>query len=101
MIARIWRGFTSLDDATAYLKYVEETGLKEYRATPGNRGAWILWREVDGRAEFLTVSLWESEAAIVRFAGDDIDRAVFYPEDDRYLIDRDLTVSHFHAVPDA
>jgi hypothetical protein len=31
----------------------------------------------------------------VGFAGDDIDQAVFYPEDDRYLIDRELTVKHF------
>jgi hypothetical protein len=93
MIARIWRGATSLQDAEPYIEYLQQTGLKEYRATPGNRGAWILWREVDGRAEFLTLSFWDSEAAIARFAGDDIDRAVFYPENDRYLIDRDLNVS--------
>ena len=75
MIARIWRGATSVKDAKAYVEYLQQTGLKEYRATPGNLGAWILWREIDGRAEFLTVSLWDSEAAIARFAGDDIDRA--------------------------
>jgi hypothetical protein len=32
------------------------------------------------------------------FAGDDIDRAVFYAEDDRYLIERDVTVKHYEAV---
>jgi hypothetical protein len=31
------------------------------------------------------------------FAGDDISRAVFYPEDDEYLVDRETTVSH-HEV---
>jgi heme-degrading monooxygenase HmoA len=98
MIARIWRGATSLDNAEPYIDYLQQTGLKEYRATPGNREAWILWREVDGRAEFLTLSFWDSEAAIARFAGDDIDRAVFYPEADRYLIERDLAVRHFRVV---
>ena len=26
---------------------------------------------------------------------DVVERAVFYPEDDRYLVERDLTVQHF------
>jgi len=44
------------------------------------------------------VSLWESEDSIRRFAGDTIDRAVFYPEDDRYLVERDEHVDHFEVV---
>jgi heme-degrading monooxygenase HmoA len=51
---------------------------------------------LDGeRTEFLTISLWDSLEAIVGFAGDDIERAVFYPEDDEFLIDRETSVSHF------
>jgi hypothetical protein len=30
-----------------------------------------------------------------RFAGDDISRAVFHPEDVRYLIDREVMVTHY------
>ncbi|HEX6938970.1 MAG TPA: antibiotic biosynthesis monooxygenase [Longimicrobiales bacterium] len=85
------------EDAEAYAAYLEETGLAEYRATPGNRGVLALRRVVEGRAEFLLISFWESEEAIRRFAGDSIERAVFYPEDDRFLIDRDLHVHH-HEV---
>jgi hypothetical protein len=33
--------------------------------------------------------------AVRAFAGDDPERAVFYPEDDRFLVDRELTVSHY------
>jgi heme-degrading monooxygenase HmoA len=97
VIARIWRGTTRLQDARDYAAYVNQTGLAEYRATPGNLGAWILWREVDGEAEFVALSFWESEAAIRRFAGDDITRAVFYPEDDRFLVHRETTVEHYHV----
>ena len=50
------------------------------------------------RAEFLLLTLWESEEAIRRFAGDDIGRAVFYPEDERYLIERDERVEHYEVV---
>jgi heme-degrading monooxygenase HmoA len=98
VIARIWRGATRAEDGEAYVAYIEETGLKEYRDTPGNVGAYLLWRVVDELAEFLALSFWESRDAIRGFAGEDIERAVFYPEDDRYLIERELTVSHYEVA---
>jgi heme-degrading monooxygenase HmoA len=98
MIARIWRGAVRAQDATAYAAYVQETGIAGYQRTPGNQGAWALWRVDGDRAEIVTISLWESRSAIERFAGQDISRAVFYPEDDRYLIERDLTVHHYEVA---
>jgi len=83
------------EDADAYLEYLRETGLKEYRATPGNRGAWVLRRDDGERTEILTLSFWDSLDAVRVFAGDEVDRAVFYPEDDRYLVDREPTVRHY------
>jgi heme-degrading monooxygenase HmoA len=100
VIARIWRGATREADAEAYVEYLRGTGLKAYRETPGNQGAWVLWRVADGRAEFLTLSFWESTEAIMGFAGADIERAVFYPKDDRYLVERDTTVRHFQVIAD-
>ena len=60
-------------------------------------GAWLLWRVDGDRAEFITMSLWESRAAIEGFAGQDIDKAVFYPDDEQFLIERDLTVRHYEV----
>jgi heme-degrading monooxygenase HmoA len=97
-LARIWRGATRAADADVYLAYLHETGISEYRRTPGNRGVTVLRRIVDGRAEFLLMTLWESEDAVRRFAGDDIGRAVFYPEDDRFLIARDERVEHYEVL---
>lgn len=51
----------------------------------------------DGRTEVVTVSWWRDLADVEGFAGADIDRAVFYPQDDEYLLDRELTVAH-HVV---
>jgi heme-degrading monooxygenase HmoA len=98
MIARTWRGTTKAEDAEAYLEYLHKTGFRSFRETPGSLGAFGLRRIVDGRAVFLLVSLWESEDAIRRFAGDDIERAVFFPEDDRFLVERDDRVEHFDVV---
>jgi heme-degrading monooxygenase HmoA len=50
--------------------------------------------------EFLLVSLWDSEEAIRRFAGEDIEKAVFYPEDEQFLIEKDDHVSHYEVVND-
>ena len=99
MIARIWRGATRAADADAYLAYMEKTGGNACRATEGNRGVQVLRRVADGRAEFVFISLWDSLDAVRRFAGDDVERAVFYPEDQRFLIEADPTVSHFEAFP--
>jgi hypothetical protein len=63
-----------------------------------NRGAWLLWRTEGDRAEFVTVSFWESRRAIEAFAGQDIDVAVFYPDDNQFLIEDDLTVSHYEVA---
>ena len=99
MIARIWRGWTAKDQADAYVEYMKATGAAEYVATPGNLDAYMLRRDLgDGRTEFLMVTLWASMAAVRRFAGDQPERAVFYPEDDRFLVDREVTVSHFEVA---
>jgi heme-degrading monooxygenase HmoA len=98
MIARTWAGVTRAADADAYLDYLHATGLAEFRATPGNRGALALRRIEGDRAEFLLLSLWDSEDAIRRFAGDDIGRAVFYPEDERFLVARDQHVNHYEVA---
>lgn len=98
MIARTWTGTTAVDDADAYLDYLELTGLREYRSTPGNRGVYVLRRMEAGGARFLLVSLWESMAAVRRFAGEPPERAVFYPEDERFLIDRDEQVQHWEIL---
>ena len=95
MIVRTWRGATRAADADAYAEYIRQTGIAEYEATPGNRGTLMLHR-VDGeRAEFLILSWWDSLEAIRGFAGDDVATAVFYPEDDRFLIERDLEAFHW------
>jgi heme-degrading monooxygenase HmoA len=100
VIARIWRGATRAEDADGYVAYMRTTGVREYLETEGNRGAVVLRRARDGKSEFVFLSLWESMDAVRRFAGDDPARAVFYDEDDDFLVERDLHVDHFEVVVD-
>ena len=101
MIARIWRGVVPEAKADAYLEYLQETGLEEYRATEGNWGVQVLTRIADGRAEFLLLSLWESWDAIHAFAGDDVERAVYYPRDAEYLVELEPRVAHYEVAASA
>ena len=98
MIARTWTGVVRRADADAYADYIRETGFAEYGRTAGNRGAWMLRRDDGDRTEFITLSLWDSVDAIKAFAGEDIDAAVLYPEDERYLIDGESSVAHYEVV---
>jgi heme-degrading monooxygenase HmoA len=99
VIARIWRGWIRPEDGDSYIAYLNRTGMAEYTKTPGNRGAWILTRpDGNGRTEIITFSFWESWDAVTAFAGEDVDRAVFYPEDDRYLVDREERVVHYEVA---
>jgi heme-degrading monooxygenase HmoA len=73
-------------------------GIKEYRATTGNRAAYILRREDGERVEFVTLSFWDSLDAVRAFAGEDVERAVFYPEDDRFLVERETVATNYEAI---
>jgi heme-degrading monooxygenase HmoA len=98
MIARIWRGAVAREDRDEYAEYMQDTGVAGYVSVPGNRGAWMLRRDVDGdRTEFVMFTLWDSLDAIKAFAGEDYETAVFYPEDDRFLVVRDPTSSHYEV----
>ncbi len=98
MIARIWKGRALASKADQYMDYMTATGVHDLRATEGNQGVYVL-RRIDGdQAEFVFISLWESFDAIKRFAGEDIDRAVYYPEDKDYLLALEPKVIHYEVL---
>jgi heme-degrading monooxygenase HmoA len=98
MIARIWRGVTREADKDTYFEYRQETGLKEYALRPGNGGVWVFRRVFDGRAEFILISHWESWDAIKAFAGADYEKAVSYPQDEKFLLEMRAKVEHYEIL---
>ncbi|MEX1138156.1 MAG: antibiotic biosynthesis monooxygenase [Bacteroidota bacterium] len=98
MIARLWHGMTKARKADEYLVYLHKTGIPDYTATPGNRGVSVLLRKENERAHFLLISYWESYDAIRRFAGDEIDKARYYHEDKRWLLELEPNVIHYDVA---
>ena len=97
MIARVWRGATLAEHGDEYAAYLEEAGMTGARKLAGARGTLVLRRERAGYAEFETILLFDSLEDIEAFEGDDLELAVFFEQDDRYLVERDLEVKHYEV----
>ena len=50
--------------------------------------------------EVITLSFWDTREAIAAFAGEPIDRARYYPEDEAYLLDFPERVEHYDLTTD-
>ena len=99
IILRRWSSRIRSADEPDYVAYIEATGLKDYRSTPGNLGAQMLMRRLDdGTTEVTTLSWWETMAAITAFAGENPEVARYYPEDDRFLLAKPERVEHHRVV---
>jgi len=98
MIARIWRGRTRAEQSDEYLTFLQRTGFAEYRATEGCRGVLCLRRDVDEASEFTLITLWDSMDAIRRFAGNEPERAKYYPDDPAYLLEMTPFVDHYEVA---
>ena len=99
IILRRWSSRIRSADEAEYTAYIEATGLEDYRSTPGNLGCQMLMRALgDGTTEVTTLSWWDSMDAITAFAGADPGVARYYPEDDRFLLDKPEWVEHHRLV---
>ncbi|MBM3179840.1 MAG: antibiotic biosynthesis monooxygenase [Chloroflexi bacterium] len=99
MIARLWHGITPKSKADEYVEYLNRTGLRDYRAVAGNLGVHVLRRIEDEQAHFLILTFWDSIEAIRKFAGDDYEKARYYPEDGDYLLEFEEKVVHYEVIP--
>jgi len=94
IITRIWHGKTQSEYSDQYLKYIQETGLRDYLNTPGNLSAKVLRRIEGNICHFWTLTEWQDIESIKKFAGKDIEKARYYPEDKEFLLEFEDNVIH-------
>jgi len=100
MIARIWHGWTSRENAEKYEKLLREEVLLEIakRSIPGYKGAEIFIREAENdEMEFITLLRFETLEAVKIFAGKDYEAPVIPPESKK-LLKRYSEKSHHYQV---
>ncbi len=84
-IARIWRGRTTRAKADDYATYLRSEGVTPLLEKA--LGAQMFREDRETETEFVTISYWESVAAMSRFAGPDPRRIHHLPRDAEFLIE--------------
>lgn len=98
MISRLWRGWTTPENAPAYETLLRTRILPGIHRVAGYRGAYLLRREGEDGVEFVTLTLWESLDAVRAFAGEEYETAVVPPEARTLLVRFDPRSRHYRTV---
>ncbi len=97
MIVRIWRGRTRARDYEAYTAFLKARAIPDYQSTPGFLRLIFLRRRVGDEAHFVLITFWRDWDAIRAFAGEDYEKAKYYPEDRQFLLDFPERVEHYEV----
>lgn len=98
MVVRMWHGMVPADKAGAYREFLNARAIPDYQSVPGNISVHILERQESKITHFITMTFWENLDVIRTFAGENIERAKYYPEDKDFLIEFEPTVVHYEVV---
>jgi hypothetical protein len=99
MVSRIWRGWTTPENADTYetlLKAEVFTGIIQ-RGITGFRGIDLLRRELDTTVEFVTIMWFDSILAVRTFAGEDYELAVVPAQARQLLLRFDERSAHYEV----
>ena len=98
MIVRMWHGRVPTSKADEYAQFTVGRAIPDYRSVPGNISAHVLQRREGDITHFITLTFWESLEAIKGFAGQDVEAAKYYPEDQDFLLEFEPTVVHYEVI---
>lgn len=99
MIARVWSGRTTTENADGYERLLRENVFPRIAAkdVSGYMGIDLFRRSAPGGAEFMTIMWFDSLDAVKRFAGAEYETA-YVPEEARALLDRYDALSQHYDV---
>lgn len=94
MIVRIWHGKTKIEDFEEYTELMKSKAIPDYQKTDGFVKLAFL-RRVDGDiGHFKLITFWKNLEVIKNFAGEDFEKAKYYPEDKKFLLEFEEKVTH-------
>ena len=97
MIARIWKGKTKLEHIEEYTNFMKTRAIPDYSKVKGFIKLIFFKRADNNYAYFNFITFWEDMDVIKGFAGNDFDKAKYYPEDKNYLVDFPEKVAHYEV----
>ena len=96
-IARIWHGRTRAEDYEAYTEFLKERAIPDYQSTKGFVRLVFLRNIRGDEGHFTLITFWENLEVIKHFAGEDYEKAKYYPEDQDYLLEFEEKVTHYEV----
>jgi heme-degrading monooxygenase HmoA len=100
VIARIWHGWTTPEQADAYEEFLRTKMFPSIHQIDGFVGADLLRRDDGDEVAFITITRFDSLDAVRRFAGADFEAAVVEPEAKALLSRFDKRSQHYEIVLD-
>jgi heme-degrading monooxygenase HmoA len=98
MIVRLWHGRVPTSKAQAYREFVNARAIPDYQSVEGNISVHILERQEGDVTHFATLTFWKDIDSIKAFAGENVETAKYYPEDQDFLLEFEPTVLHYEVV---
>src|SRR5262249_30265047 len=98
VITRLWRGWTSSENADAYERFLLGELFPQMRAIVGFRGAEVLRSDGTDEVAFVTLTRFDGLEAIRSFAGDDYETPVLEPTALALLSHYDSRAEHFETL---
>ncbi len=97
MIARIWNGKTRIEDFEEYTEFMKSRAIPDYKKTKGFVKLTFLRNTNDDIGHFKLITFWENLEVIKNFAGEDFEKAKYYPEDEKFLLEFEEKVTHYEV----
>ena len=95
MIARVWHGTTTRENADAYESKLKPELLPGLSKVPGFITSYLLRRDAGEDVEFITMIYFDSLDALKQFAGPDYEQSIV-PDDRKPLLKHhDPVAQHF------
>jgi len=98
MYHREWKCVCPKETACGFIEYLSKTGIKDTQVINGCTGYHVLRRELEDEVEITFVSFWLEIEMMKQYAGDNLYKAVLYPEDEKYRIKPDTEVRVYQLV---
>lgn len=94
----MWHGRVPTEKAEAYRSFLIGRAIPDYQSVDGNLSVKILERQENDATHFITMTTWRDIDCIRGFAGDDIEVAKYYDEDQDFLMEFEPHVVHYEVV---
>ncbi len=89
MVVRMWHGRVDSSKSDEYAEFMKQRAAPDYSSVDGLQKLLFLRKDEEYVTHFLLVTYWDSIESVKRFAGEEPEKAKYYPEDDQFLLEKE------------